>query len=131
MFLDVARYKGSTGSIKLAWGVTITPNTAVSFIRSPMFGHLEFSEGQWNSSIHLRFVFIPVTDQEIGIYVKLHNVSGGGTLGKFTDVKITFPSKINDESNTALVWKIVLPCLALLIIGTTAAAILLCKSQKM
>jgi hypothetical protein len=131
IFLDVARYKGSTGSIQLAWGVTITPNTPVSFIASPISGHLEFSEGQWNSSIHLRFVFIPVTDQEIEILVKLHNASEGATLGELTDVKITFPAKADNKSVAGLVLKILLPCLALLIIVTTAGIVFLCKGQKM
>ena len=144
MLLDIARYKGSTDVIKITWGVTIEPNTPDSFVVSPMFGEVEFGEGQWNSSIHLRFPFIPDTDQEIGIFVKLLNVSGGAMLGNFTSVKITFPSNVGDDEVTTLVkdknnsnrsdvvLKILLPCLsgALLIIGMIAASIFLCKGQK-
>jgi hypothetical protein len=143
MLLDVARYKGSTGAIKLTWGVNIEPNAPASFVVSPMSGEVEFSEGQWNSSIHLRFPFIPDTDQEIGIFVKLLNVSGGAMLGNFTSVKITFPSNVGDDEVTTpvkdnnnsnksdVILKILLPCLsgALLLIGIIAAIIVLCRGR--
>jgi hypothetical protein len=144
VLLDVARYKGSTGAIKLTWGIAIEPNTPASFVVSPMFGEVEFSEGQWNSSIRLRFPFIPDTDQEIGIFVKLLNVSGGAMLGNFTSVKITFPSNVGDDEVTTpvndnnnsnksdVILKILLPCLsgALFIIGVIAAIIFLCRGRR-
>ncbi len=129
MLLDVARYKGSTGAVKLTWGVTMEPNTPASFIVSPVFGQLEFAEGQWNSSIHLRFPSIPARAQEIGIFVKLFNASGGAMLGNFSSVKIIFPP-INDTIVVKDIGKeILLPCLggALLIIGLIAV---ICFSKR-
>ena len=144
MLLDVTRYKGSTGAIKLAWGVTTELNTPSSFVVTPTSGEVEFSEGQWNSSIHLRFPFIPETEQEIGIFAKLLSVSDGAMLGNFTSVKIIFPPNVGDsevtipvqednsgrESNVIL--KILLPCLsgALLIVGTAGSMICLCKGRR-
>lgn len=144
MLLDVARHKGSTGIVQLTWGVTIEPNAPASFIVSPMSGVVEFNEGQWNSSIHLGFPFIPDSDQKIEIFVKLLNVSGGAMLGNFTTVKVTFPPNVgnsevintkpvkNSKSDkTDVILKILLPSLsgALLIIGITAAIIFICKGQ--
>ncbi len=138
MLLDVARYKGSTGAVKLTWGVTMEPNTPASFIVSPVFGQLEFAEGQWNSSIHLRFPSIPALAQKIGIFVKLFNASGGAMLGNFSSVKIIFPPNINDSkvvkdngNKTGVNLEILLPCLggALLIIGLIAV-ICLSKGRK-
>jgi hypothetical protein len=100
MFFDVARYKGSTGAVKLIWGVTFEPNTPPSFIVTPQSGEVEFSEGQWNSSIHLQFPFIPVTDRGIGILVKLLHVSDGAILGNFISVKITFPPNVTESEET-------------------------------
>ena len=143
MILDVVRYKGSTGAINVAWGITVEPNTPSSFIVTPKSGEVKFSEGQWNSSIHLRFPFILETDKEIEIFVKLLSVSDGAMLGNFTSVKITFPPNVGDgevtkpveeyESNEAnVILKILLPCLsgALLIIGIIAASICLCKGKE-
>ena len=129
MLLDVTRHKGSTGVIKLMWGAAIEPQVPASFIMSPMYGVLEFKEGQWNSSIHLEFSSIPDTNQEIEVIVKLINVSGGAMLGNFTTVKVTFPSK--QVRKTDPIWKIILPCLsgALLIVGITAAVVFLCKGR--
>ena len=133
MLLDVNRYKGSTGAIKLTWVITLDPNVPASLNVSAMFGQLEFCEGQWNSSIHLRFPFILARDQEISISVKLHNVSSGAMLGNFTRVKITFPANVYDNSdNTGFILKILLPCLigALLIFGITAAIIFFKGKKK-
>lgn len=123
MLLNVARHKGSTGVIKLTWDATIKPHAPASIIVFPMYGVLEFKEGQWNSSIHLQFSFIPDVNQEIEVFVKLVNVSGGAMLGNFTTVKVIFPFK---EINKTEFLKILLLCLsgALLIIGITAAIIL-------
>ncbi|CAB4011511.1 Hypothetical predicted protein [Paramuricea clavata] len=142
MVLNIARYKGSTDPIILTWAVTIEPNAPPSFTVSPMFGELEFSEGQWNSSIHLWFPVVPETNQEIRIFVKLLNVSGGAMLGKFTRVKITFtptvgqsevktPLENNSSNKTDLLLKILLPCLSSisLIIGIMAT-IYLCRGWK-
>ena len=143
MLLDVIRYKGSTGVINAAWGITVEPNTPSSFIVTPKSGEVEFSEGQWNSSIHLRFPFIPETDQKIEIVVKLLSVSDGAMLGNFTSVKITFPPNVGDDevtkpveeynsNETNVILKILLPCLsgALLILGIIAASICLCKGKE-
>jgi hypothetical protein len=142
MVLNVARYKGSTDGIILTWAVTIEPNAPASFTVSPTFGELEFSEGQWNSSIRLWFPFVPETNQEIRIFVKLLNVSGGAMLGNFTRVKITFtptvgqsevktPLESNSSNKTDLILKILLPCLGSisLIIGIMAT-IYLCRGWK-
>ena len=138
MVLDVVRYKGSTGAVKLTWGVTNEPNTPVSLNVSDMFGQLEFSEGQWNSSIHLRFPVVPLTDQEVGISVKLLNASGGAMLGNFTSVKVVFPPNVTDSevvknsNQTGVNLEILLPCLAgaLLIIGLIVAAFCFSKNRK-
>ena len=113
ILLSVSRHKGSTGFVKVTWGISIEPNAPASFIVSPMVGILEFSEGQWNSSFHLQFPSLPATDKKIEIYVKLLNVSDGAILGDFTTVKITFPpKKVNPEhsnNNKNVILKIVLP----------------------
>ena len=134
MLLGVSRHKGSTGVVKLTWGVTIETNASASFIISPMAGVLEFNESQWNSSIHLQFPPIHDPHQQIDIFVKLLNVSGGAMLGNFTTVKITLPwnvsdSEENNSTKTDVSLKILLPCLtgALLIIGII---ILMCKSRR-
>ena len=143
MLLDVARHKGSTGTVQLTWGVTIEPNAPPSFIASPMSGVLEFNEGQWNSSIHLGFPFIPDNNQKIEIFVKLLNVSGGAMLGNFTTVNVTFPPNVgnsevitkpvkkNKSKETDVILKILLPSLsgALLIIGIIAVVIFICKGH--
>ena len=138
MLLGVSRHKGCTGVVKLTWGVSIKPNAPTSFIVSPMFGVLEFSEGQWNSSFHLKFPFLPATNENIEIFVKLLNVSGGAILGNFTTVKITFPSnKVNlpvenNISDKNFTLKIVLSYSgsALLIIGLVIVVALLCRRHK-
>lgn len=137
MLLGVSRHKGCTGVVKLTWGVSIKPNAPTSFIVSPMFGVLEFSDGQWNSSFHLKFPFLPATNENIEIFVKLLNVSGGAMLGNFTAVKITFPpNKVNlpveNNSNKNFTLKIVLPYLgsALLIIGMVIVVAFLCRRHR-
>lgn len=75
--LGVSRHKGSTGFVKVTWGVSIEPNTPASFIVSPMVGVLEFTDGQWNSSFYLQFPFRPAIDKKVEVFVKLLNVSGG------------------------------------------------------
>ena len=102
MLFDVVRYKGSTGEINLTWAVTIEPGTPNSFAVTPKTGELRFIEGQWNSSIQLRFPFIPDTKQEIRVFVRLVNLSDGAMLGNFTAVKITFPSNVRDDKLTTV-----------------------------
>lgn len=143
MLLDVTRHKGSTGVVTITWGITLEPHTPVSFAVSPMSGTLEFDEGEWNSSIHLGFPFVPDSDQKIEIFVKLLNVSDGAMLGNFTTVRVIFPPNVgnsevsepdeDEESNkTDVIVKIVLPSLsgAFFIIGITAAIISMCKHQE-
>lgn len=130
MILVVSRHKGSTGVVKLTWGVSIEPNAPAAFIVSPMSGVLEFSEGQWNSSFHLKFPSLPSTDKKIEIFVQLLNVSGGAILGNFTTVKITFPRGVvnapvenNNSNKNDVIVKIVLPYSggALAVIGIVIA----------
>ena len=130
MILVVSRHKGSTGVVKLTWGVSIEPNAPAAFIVSPMSGVLEFSEGQWNSSFHLKFPFLPSTDKKIEIFVQLLNVSGGAILGNFTTVKITFPRDVvnapvenNNSNKNDVIVNVVLPYSggALAVIGIVIA----------
>ena len=139
MLLNVIRYKGSTGAIKLTWGVTIQPNTSLSFQVKPKSGQLEFGEGQWNSSIYLDFPIIPTTHQQIDVFVKLLNVSGGAMLGSFTTVKITFPPNVTESEVTnpagnsiKHILTFALSCLggAVLIGAILTALICFCKSRK-
>ena len=144
MRLEVDRYKGSTGAIRVTWSVIIEPKNLSSFNVSPSFGELEFSEGQWNSSIQLRFLSnISKADREVAIFVKLHNVSGGAILGKVTSMKITFPpatggnrvtirERNNKSEKTDVILKIVLPCLTgVMLIGIIAAVIFPCRGRLM
>ena len=129
ILLDIARRKGSTGIIKLKWNTTVGPNVNETFVVSPMSGELEFDEGQWNSSIHLRLPSAPAIGQEV--IVKLLNVSAPAMLGNLTGVKITCPPEGSDDIATSttgnddssdqryIILKIVLPSIggALLIIS--------------
>ena len=137
MLFDVYRYKGSTGAIKVTWGVTIEARAPVSFVVTPLFGELEFDEGQWNSSFHLRFPSIPLTDQKYGIFVKLLNVSGSAVLGNFTTVKISFPSKTSDTNDKTknsktnnILFTIVLPCLGgILLVIAIGVIVFVCRKR--
>lgn len=129
IFLDIARRKGSTGVVKLMWNTTVEPNVNETFVVSPMSGELEFDEGQWNSSVHLRLPSAPAIGQEV--IVKLLNVSAPAMLGNLTGVKITCPPESSDDIGTSttgsddssdqryIILKIVLPSIggALLIIS--------------
>lgn len=137
MLFVVSRYKGSTGAINVTWGITVEARAPMSFVVSPLFGELEFHEGQWNSSFHLRFLSIPLVDHKYGIFVKLLNVSGSALLGNFTSVKISFPSKFSDTNDTSTddnskTPDFLLPCLGgfLLIIVTAVVVFLCCKCVK-
>ena len=139
MIFVVSRHRGSTGVVKLTWGVLIEPNAPAAFIVSPMSGVLEFSEGQWNSSFHLKFPFLSSTDKKIEIFVQLLNVSGGAILGNFTTVKITFPHDVvnapvknNNSNKNDVIVKIVLPYSgsALAVIGIVIAIAFFYRHRK-
>lgn len=130
MLFDVARRKGSSGNITATWAVIVESKEPMPVIILPMFGQLDFVEGQWNSSIHLQIVSIPVIKEDIIILVKFLNVSGGAMFGNFSCLKVIFPGReINDDvtfplndhqSNESYVTlEIILPSVigALLIIG--------------
>lgn len=132
MIFDVVRRKGSTGIVNVTWVASGKSNTGISFTVSPLTGGLRFIEGQWNSSIHLKFGTIPSSMNEEVLNLKFLNMSGGAMLGNFTSLDIVFPAKIVKTKDSQVIWKIVVPCVvgALLILAITASIIIVRKRGR-
>lgn len=94
--LDVVRRKGSSGTVSVTWAVFLDLQTPISFVGFPLWGKIEFTEGQWNSTIQLRFPFVPSINKEIVMSVELVDISEGALLGNFTSVAVVFPPAIGD-----------------------------------
>ena len=97
MILHVVRRKGSTGSIVVTWVVTSQSSGTIPFSVSPIGGQLSFLEGQWNSSIHLKFGGFPSKMSEVVLSAEFLNVSGGAMLGNLRRVEIVFSAKLHEE----------------------------------
>jgi hypothetical protein len=133
MILDVVRRKGSSGTINVTWVATSQSNTEMPFAVSPMFSELTFIEGQWNSSIHLKFGAMPNMSEAV-LNVKFLKMSGGAILGNVTSLKIVFPAKVKEieDSDSNVILEIIIPCAAgvLVILVVMAACILVRKRQR-
>ena len=97
MILHIIRRKGSTGTINVTWVVTGQTGGSIPFRISPMGGQLSLSEGQWNTSIHLKFGGFPSKMSEVVLPVQFLNVSGGAMLGNLRRVRIVFSAKLGPE----------------------------------
>ena len=130
MIFDVARRKGSTGTINVTWAVTSQFNTP--FTVSPMNGELMFVEGQWSASIHLKFGAMPSDMSETVLNLKFLNMSGGAMWGNITSLKIVFPAKVRETKESNVILVIVVPCIAalLLVLGIIAACIIVRKRRR-
>ena len=133
MILDIVRRKGSTGTINVTWSATSQPNTKIPFTLSPTTGELTFVEGQWSSSVHLKFGAMPSEMSEAVLNVKFLNMSGGAMLGNITSLKIVFPAKIKETEDSKVILYIVIPCAAfalLIILGIIVACFIVRKRRR-
>jgi hypothetical protein len=134
MILDVVRRKGSSGTINVTWVATSQSNAEIPFTVSPMFSELTFIEGQWNSSIHLKFGAMSDMSEAV-LNVKILNMSGGARLGNVDSLKIVFPAKVKEieESDSDVNLEIIVPCSVagvLVILGVMAACIFFRKRRR-
>jgi hypothetical protein len=133
MIFDVVRRKGSTGTINVTWIATSQSNAKIPFTVSPTSGELMFIEGQWNSSIHLKFGSMPSEMSEAVLNLKFLKMSGGAMLGNVTSLKVVFPAKVKKTEDSKVILKIIVPvCVAgvLVILGIIAACIFVRKRRR-
>ena len=130
--MHLRRSKGSSGNVTVLWQVNIQSGNSKSVQIDPMAGEVEFSEGQWNSFIKIEIFFISEDVNGLIVSVSLVNITGGGSLGNFTTIKITnFSNNFDPEPSrnpTTLV--IVLTVSATLLVALFTAGIIVCCRKR-